>query len=67
MYRAKKKEIDGVEYWVLGTTIEYGAGLRIAYQSWTTTVGKVEFKNGQYLHPAQPQQDQPGGGSEHAP
>jgi len=48
--RAKKKEIDGIEYLVLGSTIER-EGLRIVRQSWTTTRGIVVCERGRYSHP----------------
>jgi len=49
--RAKRRFIDGVEYMVLGTTIERDKGFRVIYQSWTTTAGKVEYRDGKYTHP----------------
>lgn len=47
---AKKKEIDGIPYLVIGTTIDR-KGIRIVRQTWSTTKGKVIFENGQFVHP----------------
>jgi len=50
MYGAKKKEIGGREYMVIGSTIER-EGFKVVCKSYTTTAGVVFVKNGRVTHP----------------
>lgn len=50
MFGAKKKTIGGIEYKVVGSTIEY-AGRHIARKSYSTTKGKVIVERGTVTHP----------------
>jgi len=50
MYGAKKKNIGGVDYDVVGSTIER-EGFRVVFKSYTTTAGKVTVQNGTVTHP----------------
>lgn len=50
MFGAKKKEIGGVKYMVIGSTIER-AGREIVKKEYTTTQGVVIVKNGLVSHP----------------
>lgn len=49
MFGAKKKLIGGIEYMVLGSTIERD-GRNIFCKSYTTTKGIVMVKNGKVIH-----------------
>lgn len=50
MLKAKKKKIGGIQYVVIGTTIER-KGLEIVKKLYTTTEGLVIIKNGLVSHP----------------
>lgn len=50
--RPKKKELGGVEYMVLGSTINHGARIgQIVSKEYRTTKGKVVIRNGVVKHP----------------
>ncbi|MDD3092306.1 MAG: hypothetical protein PHG80_11830 [Methanoregulaceae archaeon] len=50
MYKLKKKNLGGRDYFVLGSTIER-EGFTVVFKSYTTTKGTVVIKNGAVTHP----------------